>query len=77
MEDMDKCLFEISSIQSSLHLGTAAACTTNVFVKSNSSCRTDGNALTGSSYWIMHVAIFLSSHNLISCNLHMLINSAV
>lgn len=77
MEDMNKCLFEIPSVHSSSHLGTAAACTTNVFVKSNSFCRTDGNALTGSFYWIMHMAIFLSSHNLISCNLHMLINSAM
>lgn len=47
---MDKWLFERSSVQSNPHLGTAAVCTTDVFVKSNSSCRSDGNALNGSSY---------------------------
>lgn len=50
MKDMDKWLFERSSVQSNPHLGTAAVCTTDVFVKSNSCCRSDGNALNGSSY---------------------------
>lgn len=49
-EDMDKCFFEILSVQSTPHLGTAAVCTTDVFVKSNSCHRSDGNALNGSSY---------------------------
>ena len=39
---MDKWLFERSSVQSNPHLGTAAVCTKDVFVKSNSCSRWDG-----------------------------------